>query len=737
MLRARLRKGSGVAWPAAQARPLASLAAGFVAGAALSRAIDPAIPLLALAAAALLIIRSRHPALVALLGVALGGLRQEWAETREPEPLSATLEGIVSGPPRVYRSLEDPGAGEVTDGSFVVGRTQVRYFRQDIRLLGGERVRCTGKPRRPRPATNPGQFDYAAYLARQGIDSELNLETLEILEGPPFWSRSRAWFRSLFDRGMRPEVGRFGSAIVLGRREAVDDALVRQLQRSGTAHLLAISGQNLVIVAMSLWALLVLLGVHGRAQTLVLLALLGLYALLTGLQVSVVRSFLMIATFLGADLAWRKRDAISALGTAALVICLLDPGQVADAGFQLSFAAVLGLSFIAPVFHAFSGSGGWIWNRARLGLGVSLAAWLATAPITLAHFNLLTPGIVLANLLLVPLISLEFVLGLAHLPFAALGAGALTGAASGVVFDGVRAVSAAVTAIPASYVYLPAAGAGLIVVYYAFLAGWTAWCRTGLERWWKPASVVAVVLPLGLTPLSHRPPDGVLVTMLDVGRGSCAYMEWPDGRNLMVDCGSLNARDPGESVAAPYVWSRGLTRLHTLVLSHPDSDHVNGARSVIDLLRVRRVVVTRRFEGWSWPPGVEVVVAERPGAPRSLDGLEILGPPVWEKFGAPVADNETSIVLRAGGALFTGDIEERGAEELLTLPDLRARVLVMPHHGKHFKQHRELVARVAPERILVSAPQGYFDKRVIDALPVPPDITGRRGAIEIIIKPTE
>jgi competence protein ComEC len=269
-------------------------------------------------------------------------------------------------------------------------------------------------------------------------------------------------------------VGAFLSAIVLGRREAVADDLVTSLQRSGTAHLLAISGQNLVIVMFSLWFLLTLLGVHGRAQTLTLMVLLGLYTLLTGIQVSVVRSFLMMATFFGADLAWRRRDAPSALGAAALAIGAIDPAEVADVGFHLSFLAVIGLAAIAPVFHAFTGTGRWLWNRLRMGLGVSVAAWLATAPVVLQDFNLLTPGIVLANLLLVPLLSAEFVVGLVHLVLSPLDAGLVSGTAAGILYDAIRAASSAITSIPFSYVYAPPPGPALLGIYYAGLAGWTA-----------------------------------------------------------------------------------------------------------------------------------------------------------------------------------------------------------------------------------------------------------------------
>ena len=110
-----------------------------------------------------------------------------------------------------------------------------------------------------------------------------------------------------------------------------------------------------------------------------------------------------------------------------------------------------------------------------------------------------------------------------------------------------------------------------------------------------------------------------------------------------------------------------------------------------------------------------------------------IGPPQWEKYGGSVSANDTSIVLRVAGVLLPGDVEERGVEELLTLPDLRARVLLLPHHGKFFKQHEEFVRRVGPETIVISASKGYFSRRVVDALPTPPRITGHEGAVELVL----
>jgi len=256
-----------------------------------------------------------------------------------------------------------------------------------------------------------------------------------------------------------------------------------------------------------------------------------------------------------------------------------------------------------------------------MALAASAAAWLATAPIVLEHFNLFTPAIVLANLAIVPIMSAQFVVGLLHLVFAALGAGAVTGFAADVLFDAVDVVSRGVTALPLAYAYGPGPGPVLLTTYAAGLAAWTLWSR----RLRSPALRLALLLPLvavlGLGGVAkRRTPDVPRLAVLDVGRGSCAVLERPDGRVLMFDCGSLDHEDPGASVAAPYLWHRGITRIDTLVLSHPDLDHVNGARSIIERFRPTRVLITRAFQR-------EGVVVERRGAPEVVDGLEILGPP--------------------------------------------------------------------------------------------------------------
>ncbi|MBI2933065.1 MAG: DNA internalization-related competence protein ComEC/Rec2 [Planctomycetes bacterium] len=714
---------------------------------------------------------------VFFLGFALGFVRQEIAEFVPATDVSrATLpegrvrvRGIVLERPRLYReravALEETTErhDERASGSFpmeivgidgmpgVTGRVRVQFYDREVRLIGGEEVAVGGKLRHPRPQSNPGGADPRAILAREGIGAILVVgarDEWRVVNGPSLVDvgaaieQARDGVRGTFYRHARPDAAALLSALVIGSRENLPEELVESLQKSGTAHFLAISGQNLAIVLLLVAGALTLAGVRGRPQHGIVILVLFVYTALSGWQVSVVRAFLMVVLWLGAYLVWRRADSVNALSAAALGIALVDPTQVFLPGFQLSFLAVLGILLVTPIFHDVAAVGG---NRvvrwARGVLAISLAAWLATAPIVLSNFHFVTPIILVANLTLVPLMLLEVALGVTLFVVAPI-AGPLADAlgwTAGVTLDAIAGASALLTRLPGSFAFSPALPGWALASYYVALTGWTAWARAkpeGVRPWCCALLAVWLAIPAFV----RERPEGFFVAMVDVGRGSAVYAEWPDGRNLVFDCGSLNHRDVGATVVAPYLWSRGIRRVDTLVLSHADADHINGARSLIERMGVRRIVVPRGFAA-ELPSGIDVVRVERAGREpvRFAPGIEVFGPPVWAKFGGETAANDTSIVMRLEGrVLVTGDIEERGTEELLTFGDaLGTEVLMLPHHGKRQDLHEALAAAVRPRIALVSAPEGYSAAEVVEPLREKCEVytTGRHGCVEICFGP--
>lgn len=775
-------------------RPFIPLAAGLTAGIAVSDALNlpPAWRWILLAAVVLVLPLLRRPLptmgipiALLLLGFAAGLWRHERAEEFPAGDAAShtfygekgSLVGRVSGPVRIYRretaALDEarPGAADRADGSFVAdidslevgdrrvsGRLQVQFYDHDVDLRPGSTIRATGKLRTPKGATNPGGYDRREALLRQRIGATFVIakgDTLEAAPPPPgSWAAVTGaladGLRDALRRHSPPRAAAFLSAILLGQREELPEELVLGLQRSGTAHFLAISGQNLVILLGVLWTGLFLAGLRGSRLNLALIGLLFLYASVTGWPVSVTRAFLMSTAVLAAAVLWRRSDTVNALGAAACAIAIADPAQVFEAGFQLSFLAVLGIIAVAPVFHDFLSppgdpGGGRLAALVRASLGVSLAAWLATAPVVLHDFNLVTPVILVANLVLIPLMFLEMVLalGVVFFAFVAPPVADALGWTAAVALDATTGISTLLTRLPGSWLYLPAMPGWLMALYYAGLAAWTAWVRLrpGPHLPW-----LCGVLPLlmALPALAAGAPERQETAVLDVGRGSSQVVRTADGRVIVIDCGSLSFRDAGAAVTAPFLWSRGLTRIDLLVLSHADADHVNGVRSLAERFRIGAVAVSPYFARseagstllrWIEAQGIPVRRIQRsgPGPVEWAQGIEVLGPPAWPGLLPP--ENESSVVLRIGGVLFPGDIEEAGASHLMKLgPALRSRVLVAPHHGKFHKEHEAFAAAVAPELVLVSAPEGYSSAPVIAGLESRARVrtTGREGALIVV-----
>ncbi len=770
-------------------RPFLVAAPPLMAGLLLASARDfhpvlaPAALALALVALLLALRHRRSAALKLLLASAVafsaGAWRQELWERVPADDVSlrtardpVEVTGRVVEPPRRFPSLRDvserhqPRGGafllDVEDvaGRPASGRLRVQYYGPDVALGGGETVSLKGRIRPVAPASNPGVYDRAAAMRREGVGAVLTIQEgprvvrEAPLMSPARWLAStRARLAALLSAHARPEVASLQAALLLGSREDLPPSFSESLQRTGTAHFLAISGFNLVLVLAIFWTVLVLLGVGGRAMHLSLLVLLLGYTAMTGWQVSVVRAFLMSATVLAANLAWRRADSVNSLSLAAVVILLADPAQLFDAGFQLSFAAVAGILAISPVFHDFlarpdfgPAPGRWmsLARQARGALAVSLGAWLATAPIVLGTFNLVTPVILVANLALAPLITIQCALGIATLPLAAAlpPAADAVGWASTGVYLATEWIAALLVRLPASYVFTPGFGLAGAALFYGSLALWTWGARVRPNRlrpWAAPLFAVALAFP----PLASPPPAEAIFGLIDVGRGSCGYLRAADGRVTVFDCGSLSTRDPGATIAAPVLWSRGVSRVHTLVLSHPDADHVNGARSLIERMRVLRLVIPPRFEeaepelvAFARGRGLEVVVSK---AGTSLPDLEILGPPDPASAPGRWPANELSLVVRVrtphGAILVPGDIQDQGTAALLASgAELGSRLLVLPHHGRFHGLHAALAEAVAPEICLVTGAEEDASPEVLRGLGRVLT-TGERGWIEIRLGP--
>jgi competence protein ComEC len=500
--------------------------------------------------------------------------------------------------------------------------------------------------------------------------------------------------------------------MVLGDKAGIDEEDVEAFRIAGTYHVLAISGAQVALLAALLVVPLRRAGVPRLPEAVLVTATLWAYAILVGADVPVVRAALMAGVLLLGRTVDLDSDLANLLGLAAFGLIVVRPSDVGDAGFQLSFAATLGLLVLSRPVAA------WLPPlplRLEWALAASAAAQLALVPLLLSWFHRLAPAALVLNLLAVPLASAVLVAGLAVVAASAFGAwmSSVAGQVAWWLAHALLASGQVVRGVPFLDARLPSPSPAAAAVY---LIGLT------LVAWGRRRRLALGVTALGLVAMvfGHPVPSGdgrLHLEVVDVGQGDCLVLRSPRGRTWMVDAGGSfdRAFDPGEVVVGPHLWDAGVTVIDTLLLTHAHPDHVGGVPFILRSFRVGEV--------WEGPaPRQDPTYSEldaglaRSGVARrtvfrGVRGLwddvayEVLGP-APQGPGSRRTRNDDSVVLSVSLGvvrfLLAGDIESHGEEALQAPPAL---VLKVPHHGSRTSSTPAFVARVAPRVAVLSV--GY------------------------------
>lgn len=586
-------------------------------------------------------------------------------------------------------------------------------------LAPGQRWRLVARLRAPRGSVNDGVFDAEQWHRRAGIAA-----TGYVLEGELLDAEASGWGR--VDRlraSIRDRIDGLGlahadviRALTVGDGAALGPEAKDRYRRTGTMHLLVISGLHVGLVA-GLGFLLgrgiaFIVGGPGRVLgALGALALSGAYVLLGGAGLSLVRAFVMSAAALSGMLAGRPARPMRVYALAMAAVLVLDPMAPLDAGFWLSFAAVGALlAFFAPR-QTVAEVGEPDWRRSGLGASwagsavrVQVVVAVALAPVTavlIGHIHPLSP---LVNFVVVPLVTFvvtPLALAGAFLPWIDPGGWLLIGADFGIhtmerLLATVDGIAPLATPVQGWHMALAVCLAGLWLLPIS---------RT------TAAGAAAGLALLLFVPTSAPVPFGeTRITVFDVGQGTAVLVQ-TEARSLLYDAGPsyLSGRDAGASVVVPALKRMGVAELDMLVASHGDTDHAGGVASVLRAMPVETVLVGE--------PVPDLAAAScRAGLAWEWDGAKftVLHPPhgfggaAEHQHDAPKSNDSSCVLLietRTAIALLPGDIERR-IERVLEVPPLD--FLLVAHHGSATSSSASFLATAQPRVAVVSA--GYDNR---------------------------
>jgi len=667
----------------------------------------------------------------------------------------ATIRGLIVTEPYVQKNEQwkfakfthsDPSSSfylkmdqiKAVDGwAKTTGTVRAQVGEPVLDLQAGNYIQAYCWLDRFKQATNPGQFDVSRYLARKNVFIAASIKSrdgIKLLKERPesIFRKIKRKLRETATQALlgdlSPEDRNRGllQALLLGYRGNIDSNTYRAFRKTGLLHFISLSGMHLGILIGTIWWLCKTAGLMKRARAAVCIIAICIFLLIVPPRAPTVRAAIIGFVFCASFFFRRRSNSVNTLSLAAIILLLMRPTNLFEAGWQLSFASVLGIILFKDRIHFFiyETITEQLWFKKitktklffpiittpgpyyLLGMfSVGLAAWLGGAGILLYHFYTINPLTSLWTVVAFPFVALILTVGYLKiilsflLPTAARVLGIMvTGLSDALIW-----IVKLLADLDISQILIGRVPLLPIILYYCLVlfAGLVYLRRPLIKKAICTMMALTIILFLGVTKRQRTIRDTLIISCLDVGHGQAILAQLPGQANVLFDAGSFHKSNIGSRIVAPFLHYKGINKIDAIIISHNDVDHINGIPEIVEHCKVGKDDIYAndaffsRTDQWGTAKFLKDSLNEngltiqRLGKDFNLGrsaNIKILWPTEQICQDKTLGDNDKSVVslIEFGDRkiLLCSDIEKFAQRKFLELfPDLKVDVVVVPHHG--------------------------------------------------------
>lgn len=624
--------------------------------------------------------------------------------------------------------------------------------------LAGLTIQANGELIEPTKPLHRYQFSMTNYLKSQHAIGVYTIKHMNVIHYETDISAKLARYRHMLlthiDKNFPTSLQAEAKALLFGDQRDIDTDLSRAYQVLGITHLFAISGLHIALLGGAFYQLMLFCGLRLHHAKIILLIALPTYAILAGSSASVWRSAAMTMIIVLLQLRQTKLTAADALALTFIGFILYNPSVIYQVGFQLSYLATAALIYSTKILMTSS----WLKNAFFL----TFVCQMLVYPLLLHHFYELSLSSFFVNILLVPLFS--FIILPLNLLFLLLS---YISPQLNMLFLNIyeplreKLTIALLWLAKQPYqlwqpgkpdmLWLCVAMVGVFILFLAF------------EKKRYILAICAILIPVTMLEIKPLLNEELRITYLSVGQGDCTIIELPHRQGVyVIDAGGVlrfleeawkmsdSPYEVGRQVVVPYLKGRGLTTIDTLILTHADADHVEGAEEVMQSLRVREVHITPNSSQKSVMNDVmdealrQHIPVREQMAGYAFNKGEVDFSYIWPRDTTYEGNNDSLVLKVSKGAfstLLTGDIEAEGELQLLDDKTLHTTILSPGHHGSKTSSSEGFLQATQPQLAIFSTginnryghPAQEIQAR-FDANEIPTLNTAENGTVEVIIK---